>query len=1010
MIFKRAFKWVFLSIPLTFPLVAQSGIQLDEPYCVTSIAAASDPSFARGDPQRSGVYVACRESGRIGFFRGGDSGFGPGYDKSFSVIASKDFGSPTTIAEMEGVLYLWDAESTSLLAVDTEFGETRVLTDGHPFVEPSHIAVSPIGCVIVVDKATGGVFWFKDTGGERVEIRPSSLLSNTREIASVTFLSWNILVVLDSGTDTVHFYELSMFDDNIEARERTEMPLSVRGHAGQFTALAAKEGSLYIADQHSIYSYVKEKNQLIPASPPGAFSDIRQIAVGGNDLFVLDGNELRPTPKTIPVDVFLDVDPPTSQTVLMRLYRYLDNIDLLPTQVLRSRVPHETLEDFLVGSGVLIAPFSTLIEIEQKKQRDPFQKPPARPGYELIREMLRFEAWFCGNNKAICANAQLGDALGRPLSSSVEMKTPFLEVNSSLRRKQVDLNGRTVEETVAGLVVSPDLMRDIDFTLIQRFNKGLSSSSEKKVLENRKGPVVLPYEAWSVTFSVPVIDFADGQSDLWEIVNSAGIGLFSREVFTEPSGYSALLPDGGESGTTSCEEMRLAQQEMNLAIHYPSSSLTSDLYSSLENAAIGVGILEKQSATDVDHLVFRRASDGQAWHQPVEFDLVPLAAPASWDTVVPEAIGDFSVKSHHGTHVAALIGGHKSDCWSGLLPNAKLVLIDVSSQAGIEENLQKAKNADLNVFNISQRLATAADGAFLKSLKPRMTVGLSDSLFVVAAGNDGEDLNDVPSPPFPACWGNLGNVITVTAAGADQTIIGKFVTDDGQEVPGANYGKKYVDLVTLGRGILSATKNHEFGYATGTSQAAPLVTAAAAYLVDTNEGAGQLPGDVKARLIATAEWNGSHEDAVWGGMFNFGDAVRFHNRTIIHTHSGTTKSIYSIKKKQSKLKIGFGARFYERDGPGFDAVGTLKQSWILSLRSNNDDSGTFRLVYRDPKTGNLKIVLNADLKGKIKCGEWSLYDESSKTFLPVDHGCAGGGIDVQQITEYVAAMPYNIVW
>jgi subtilisin family serine protease len=45
-----------------------------------------------------------------------------------------------------------------------------------------------------------------------------------------------------------------------------------------------------------------------------------------------------------------------------------------------------------------------------------------------------------------------------------------------------------------------------------------------------------------------------------------------------------------------------------------------------------------------------------------------------------------------------------------------------------------------------------------------------------------------------------------------------------------------------------------FGAASGTSQASPSVTAAAAYLLDEDAGWGRTPGAVKARLIETADW------------------------------------------------------------------------------------------------------------------------------------------------------------
>ena len=106
-------------------------------------------------------------------------------------------------------------------------------------------------------------------------------------------------------------------------------------------------------------------------------------------------------------------------------------------------------------------------------------------------------------------------------------------------------------------------------------------------------------------------------------------------------------------------------------------------------------------------------------------------------------------------------------------------------------------------------------------------------LFVVAAGNNGQDL--ALSPYYPASYG-IKNVISVAASG-----------QDGRLIDMSNYGA--VDLSAPGEMVMSTLPNNSYGELSGTSMAVPYVTALAASLMARYPGSNKLD-----RATRVAHW------------------------------------------------------------------------------------------------------------------------------------------------------------
>lgn len=95
-----------------------------------------------------------------------------------------------------------------------------------------------------------------------------------------------------------------------------------------------------------------------------------------------------------------------------------------------------------------------------------------------------------------------------------------------------------------------------------------------------------------------------------------------------------------------------------------------------------------------------------------------------------------------------------------------------------------------------------------------------DLLFVVSAGNDGQDIDS--TPVYPAAL-ELDNLVVVTSA-----------DDFGRLAPGSNWGRDSVDLMVPAEGVEVTDYRGARGTASGSSYAVPRVAALAARLLAKN--------------------------------------------------------------------------------------------------------------------------------------------------------------------------------
>jgi type VII secretion-associated serine protease mycosin len=203
----------------------------------------------------------------------------------------------------------------------------------------------------------------------------------------------------------------------------------------------------------------------------------------------------------------------------------------------------------------------------------------------------------------------------------------------------------------------------------------------------------------------------------------------------------------------------------------------------------------------------------------------------------------------HGTGVASVIAADDADDtgFAGLAPGATILPIRVTEQDPdtsdtsrqeipadrVAEAITLATDQDVDIINISIAFPTPS-----AVLGDAIEYALADDVIVVAAaGNQKSQAGGVDPPAFPASYEGVVSVGAITPEGsrdADRTYVG----------PG-------VDLLAPGADVVLAWPAGGHVADSGTSFAAPFVSAAAALVLASNP---DLSGpEVVDRLIATAD-------------------------------------------------------------------------------------------------------------------------------------------------------------
>lgn len=190
-----------------------------------------------------------------------------------------------------------------------------------------------------------------------------------------------------------------------------------------------------------------------------------------------------------------------------------------------------------------------------------------------------------------------------------------------------------------------------------------------------------------------------------------------------------------------------------------------------------------------------------------------------WDFLYDEPQGVRPVVDSHGTHVAGIVAAdHRDGVIQGIAPEAQIVASSFLNEAGAG-NLYGAL---LALDYVAAQGATVVNASWggpncSKTLRETLLrLSSDDVLIVVAAGNDGLNL-DI-SPDYPAAF-ETPNQLTVGA-----------IRPTGYMAGFSNTSYRFVHLAAPGEQIFSTVPRNGVAAMDGTSMAAPFVAGAAAVL------------------------------------------------------------------------------------------------------------------------------------------------------------------------------------
>lgn len=259
----------------------------------------------------------------------------------------------------------------------------------------------------------------------------------------------------------------------------------------------------------------------------------------------------------------------------------------------------------------------------------------------------------------------------------------------------------------------------------------------------------------------------------------------------------------------------------------------------------GIIVSVVDSMVDVDH--------PQLFPQILTNDLEALGVPGSdddgngyvddvrgWDFYGNAPRWSIGPENDHGTHVAGIVAAAADQGpMTGIAPAAKILPANFMDQEGSGSLLDAVAAINYSVSRGAKVINASWGGACSSKVLQETIEGLAakNVLFVAASGNEGLDLDAVPT--FPA---NL-------LAPSQLTVAAVFPTDNMTSWSNSSF--RFVQIAAPGASILSTTPNASYKYLSGTSMAAPFVSGAAALIWSAKPSATAL--QVREALLRSVD-------------------------------------------------------------------------------------------------------------------------------------------------------------
>lgn len=224
------------------------------------------------------------------------------------------------------------------------------------------------------------------------------------------------------------------------------------------------------------------------------------------------------------------------------------------------------------------------------------------------------------------------------------------------------------------------------------------------------------------------------------------------------------------------------------------------------------------------------------------------------------------MEDSHGTHAAGTISASKGGLGiTGITDNQYVKLMSLKALGGsqgagtVDDVVDAIHYAEAN----GAAICNLSFGTDLYDAKLEQAIASSKMLFVIAAGNgdrDGIGYSIDEKPVYPASF-TSDNIISVAN-----------LMFDGNLSRSSNYGAAGVDIAAPGSYVLSTVPGNQYGFMSGTSMAAPMVTGVAA-MVYSSRGDISV-GDVKRAIMDSArKMPGLDGKVLSGGMVDAAGAL-----------------------------------------------------------------------------------------------------------------------------------------
>lgn len=331
----------------------------------------------------------------------------------------------------------------------------------------------------------------------------------------------------------------------------------------------------------------------------------------------------------------------------------------------------------------------------------------------------------------------------------------------------------------------------------------------------------------------------------------------------------------------------------------------------------------------------------------IGYDFVHQETANFGDYYVPDPIP--ADENGHGTQVAGIIAAECNNGIgiTGLAYESKIAVLrcfDVTGNADVDDIANAVVYAAMNnikVLNFSFGESVAST-IMHDAIKFAYAMGVT---MVSSSGNNGWDYQHYPSD-YP-------EVISVGS-----------LNDDMRRDYRSNYGS-HITLMAPGNSVLTTNIDNSYKSVSGTSIAAPHVSAAAALLLSQN---GALkPSEVSGILQAGAL---DLEDPSWdiktgAGALNAAAALKIHGATDIHISFPTNTLVFDKDKTPAIAVIGSAVSPLFVSYKIFAGIGTVPKEWIYEgseelYQKKNDTLGIIDISGFPDTTFTVRVMVNLD--------------------------------------------------